>query len=154
MYPSNPPSWDCKSVRLSVSVRQVQVDGKTSWDIGVALATVDRKGTSDVDVSKGFCALMHRGGNIFMVGDRPPTCFNLHPPPQRVGVFVDYEVGEVCFYDIGNKTHIYSYTGKGFPNSKLHPYFSPCNVSLHDGENSAPLVISPVNQEQSLTTKF
>ncbi|XP_033985809.1 E3 ubiquitin/ISG15 ligase TRIM25-like [Trematomus bernacchii] len=61
--------------------------------------------------------------------------------PQKVRVFVDYEEGLVSFYDVDTAALIYSFTGCSFT-EKLFPYFSPC---VNDGgQNSAPLIISPV----------
>ncbi|KAL3978843.1 hypothetical protein ACER0C_019905 [Sarotherodon galilaeus] len=83
---------------------EVQVKGKTEWDLGVATE------------SSG---------------------------PEKVGVFVDYEEGLVSFSDVDAGTLIYSFTGCSFT-EKLYPYFSP--GLHHDGRNSAPLIICPVNQ--------
>ncbi|KAI7813976.1 bloodthirsty-related gene family [Triplophysa rosa] len=71
-------------------------------------------------------------------GPRVSLC--LRVSPQKVGVFVDYEEGLVCFDDVDNRSHIYSFTGQTFT-EKLFPYFSPC--LNNEGKNSAPLIISP-----------
>ncbi|KAJ4944987.1 hypothetical protein JOQ06_013526 [Pogonophryne albipinna] len=60
---------------------------------------------------------------------------------RKVGVFVDYEEGLVSFYDVDAAALIYSFTGCSFT-EKLFPYFNPGRKD--DGENSAPLIISPV----------
>ncbi|RXN25488.1 E3 ubiquitin- ligase TRIM39-like protein [Labeo rohita] len=52
--------------------------------------------------------------------------------PKAVGVFVDYEEGLVSFYDVGSRSHIYSFIGQTFTD-KLYPYFSPG----HNEEESA-----------------
>ncbi|KAL0196721.1 hypothetical protein M9458_005261, partial [Cirrhinus mrigala] len=54
-----------------------------------------------------------------------------------VGVFVDYEKGLVCFYDVESKSHIYSYTNQSF-NEKLYPFVS---LGHEMNENSTPLII-------------
>ncbi|XP_071401066.1 E3 ubiquitin-protein ligase TRIM39-like [Centroberyx affinis] len=123
---------------------EVQVEDKAGWDIGVALETVDRKGNTDVSLSKGFCALMLRGEE-FIACKQPPVRINRSKKGQKVGVFVDHEEGEVRFYDVENKTHIYSFTGMRFPKKKLHPYVNPCGI--REGKNSAPMVITPVIQD-------
>ncbi|KAM4612343.1 E3 ubiquitin-protein ligase TRIM11-like [Polymixia lowei] len=120
---------------------EVQVKGKSSWDIGVALETVDRKGLPVVNLSHGYCVLMRRHKE-FIACNESAISMNLSKMPQTVGVFVDYEVGEVAFYDVGNKLHIYSYVGMQFP-KKLHPYFNTCTAE--NGSNSAPLIVNPVS---------
>ncbi|CAL8359215.1 unnamed protein product [Boreogadus saida] len=75
--------------------------------------------------------------------DKLPVGFPLRAELQQVGVFVDYDEGLVSFYDVEARVHIYSATGCTFT-EPLYPFFGPC---LHDeGRNSAPLIISPVNQ--------
>ncbi|CAL8389293.1 unnamed protein product [Boreogadus saida] len=62
---------------------------------------------------------------------------------QKVGVFVDYDEGLVSFHDVEARVHLYSATGNTF-REPLYPLLGP---GLHDGgRNSAPLIISPVNQ--------
>ncbi|CAL8240639.1 unnamed protein product [Gadus morhua 'NCC'] len=62
---------------------------------------------------------------------------------MEVGVFVDYDEGLVSFYDVEARVHIYSATGCTFT-EPLYPLLSPW---IHGGgRNSAPLIISPVNQ--------
>ncbi|XP_047429402.1 E3 ubiquitin-protein ligase TRIM68-like isoform X2 [Mugil cephalus] len=121
---------------------EVQVEGKVAWDIGVALETVDRKGQTDVCLRNGYAVLMLRDGKNFKACDRPPVEIVLSQTPRKVGVFVDYEEGEVCFYDVGNEAHIYSFTRCRFPNGKLLPYFNTCT---HHEENNGPMVITPVS---------
>ncbi|KAL7875468.1 hypothetical protein AOLI_G00104310 [Acnodon oligacanthus] len=65
--------------------------------------------------------------------------------PQKVGVFVDYEEGLVSFYDVEARSHIYSFTGQSFTET-LYPYFCPCDND--GGENSAPLIITPVKHDK------
>lgn len=119
------------------------MEGKPAWDIGVALETVNRKRQTDVSLSQGYAVLMLRNGKTLKACDRPPVEMNLSKMPKKVGVFVDHEVGEVCFYDVGNKAHIHSFTHCRFPKKKLHPYLNPC--TQREGNNSAPMVITPVS---------
>ncbi|CAL8262774.1 unnamed protein product [Boreogadus saida] len=62
---------------------------------------------------------------------------------QKVGVFVDYDEGLVSFYDVEARVHIYSATGCTFT-EPLYPILDPRHHA--GGRNSAPLIISPVNQ--------
>uniref|UniRef100_A0A4W5RRW5 Bloodthirsty-related gene family, member 26 n=1 Tax=Hucho hucho TaxID=62062 RepID=A0A4W5RRW5_9TELE len=58
--------------------------------------------------------------------------------PQKAGVFMDCEEGQVSFYDVGGWSHIYSFTGCNFT-EMLYPYLGP-NPNP-DGE-IFPLIIS------------
>ncbi|KAJ8261581.1 hypothetical protein GJAV_G00155950 [Gymnothorax javanicus] len=121
---------------------EVQVDGKTAWDLGVATVSINRKGMVTLAPGSGYWSVCFRGSELQACSD-PPTPLPLQDRPSRVGVFVDYEGGQVSFYDVEARTHIYSFTGCSFT-EKLLPYFSP-GIN-DDGTNAAPLVIiSPVN---------
>ncbi|XP_032420384.1 E3 ubiquitin-protein ligase TRIM21-like [Xiphophorus hellerii] len=122
---------------------QVQVTGKTDWDLGVVRESVDRKGETDLSTESGFWTIILRNGNRYCPGADSPVRLHLHPGPQKVGVFVDYEEGLVSFYDVDAAALIYSFTGCCFK-EKLYPFFSP--FLNQGGTNSAPLIICPVNQ--------
>ncbi|XP_061588752.1 E3 ubiquitin-protein ligase TRIM39-like [Cololabis saira] len=122
---------------------EVQVKGKTDWTVGVARESIDRKGDITLSPEDGYWTVCLINVNEYKANDDPPV--RLHPssPPEKLGVFVDYEEGLVSFHDVDAAALIYSFTGCSF-REKLHPYFSPL---LNDGgENSAPLIICPVNQ--------
>ncbi|CAI5666015.1 unnamed protein product [Oreochromis niloticus] len=126
---------------------EVQVKGKTDWDLGVARESINRKGRIELTPQDGFWTVWLRNGNEYraLAGPSVPLC--LQSGPEKVGVFVDYEEGLVSFYDVGAAALIYSFTGCSFTH-KLHPFFCPCKND--DGENSAPLIICPVNQTESI----
>uniref|UniRef100_A0AAZ1X3K0 Bloodthirsty-related gene family, member 2 n=1 Tax=Oreochromis aureus TaxID=47969 RepID=A0AAZ1X3K0_OREAU len=122
---------------------EVQVKAGTEWDLGVARESINRKGKITASPQNGFWTVRLRNGNEYSACASPLVPLCLHPGPEKVGVFVDYEKGLVSFYDVGAAALIYSFTGRSFTH-KLHPYFSP-NPNF-GGKNSAPLIICPVNQ--------
>ncbi|XP_073707332.1 E3 ubiquitin-protein ligase TRIM39-like [Garra rufa] len=124
---------------------EVQVKGKTDWDLGVARESINRKGMITASPSHGQWTVWLRNGNEYEACADPRVSLSLRVKPQRVGVFVDYEEGLVSFYDVESSSHIYSFTGQSFT-EKLYPFFSPC---LNDGgKNSSPLIITPVNDNK------
>ncbi|XP_073715761.1 E3 ubiquitin-protein ligase TRIM39-like [Misgurnus anguillicaudatus] len=146
--PDNPERFDyCVSVmgkKGFTSGRfyfEVQVKDKTDWALGVARESINRKGKITAFPQNGFWAVCLRNEKYWAWAD-PPVSLCLKVKPQKVGVFVDYEEGLVCFYDVESRSHIYSFTAQTFT-EKLFPYFCPY---LNDnGKNSAPLIISPVH---------
>ncbi|XP_068444793.1 E3 ubiquitin-protein ligase TRIM21-like [Clinocottus analis] len=120
---------------------EVQVKGKTDWDLGVTRESIIRKGNVTLRPQNGNWTIVLRNGNKYAALDDPPVVLSLKSGPQKVGVFVDYEEGLVSFYDVEAAALIYSFTGCSFK-EKLFPYFCPCNND--GGKNSAPLIISPV----------
>uniref|UniRef100_A0A668R977 Uncharacterized protein n=1 Tax=Oreochromis aureus TaxID=47969 RepID=A0A668R977_OREAU len=126
---------------------EVQVKGKTDWTLGVARESINRKGKIPLRPQDGFWTVWLRNRNKYSACASPPVPLCLQPGPEKVGVFVDYEEGLVSFYDVGAAALIYSFTGCSFTH-KLHPYFCPCHND--GGKNSAPLIICPVNQTESV----
>uniref|UniRef100_A0A8D0CWE3 Uncharacterized protein n=1 Tax=Sander lucioperca TaxID=283035 RepID=A0A8D0CWE3_SANLU len=119
---------------------EIQVKGKTEWDLGVVRESINRKGAITLSPQNGFWTIVLRNGNEYKACADPPVRLCLKSPPQKVGVFVDYEEGLVSFYDVDAAALIYSLTGCSFT-EKLFPYFCPClnrypphNV-CHDASN-------------------
>ncbi|XP_016131657.1 zinc-binding protein A33-like [Sinocyclocheilus grahami] len=103
---------------------EVQVKGKTEWDLGVARESVNRKGIITLSPRNGLWTLWLRNGSEYKACDCLSVSLCLKVKPQKVGVYVDYEQGLVSFYDVESRCHIYSFTGQSFT-EKLYPYFSP-----------------------------
>ncbi|XP_053537689.1 E3 ubiquitin-protein ligase TRIM39 [Ictalurus punctatus] len=122
---------------------EVQVRGKTQWDLGVARESINRKGAITASPEDGCWCVCLRNETEYKALDSPRVSLSLKPAPQKVGVFVDYEKGLISFYDVDVKSHIYSFTGQTFT-EKLYPLFCPCYND--GGKNSAPLIICPVSQ--------
>ncbi|XP_034064312.1 probable E3 ubiquitin-protein ligase TRIML1 [Gymnodraco acuticeps] len=150
--PDNPERFDycaCVLAKQSFSsgrfYYEVQVKGKTEWDLGVARESINRKGIITLSPQKGYWTIWLRNENKYQAFALPSVRLSLKSQPEKVGVFVDYEEGLVSFYDVDAAALIYSFTGCCFK-EKLYPYFDPC---LNDGgKNSAPLIISPVNHTE------
>ncbi|CAL8236038.1 unnamed protein product [Boreogadus saida] len=121
---------------------EVQVKDKTDWWLGVVRESIDRKGWTEWTPETGYWTLWYdKDGLVF--NDNPDVDLPLRAELQKVGVFVDYDEGLVSFYDVEARVHIYSATGCTFT-EPLYPFLGPW---LHEeGRNSAPLIISPVNQ--------
>uniref|UniRef100_A0A8C9RBP5 Butyrophilin subfamily 1 member A1-like n=1 Tax=Scleropages formosus TaxID=113540 RepID=A0A8C9RBP5_SCLFO len=122
---------------------EVQVGDKTEWDLGVARKSVHRKGDFELNPNDGLWALSLWSGNMYWAFTDPSVLLHLSVKPQKVGVYVDYEEGQVSFYNVEDKSLIYTFTGYKFT-EKLYPFFWP------GFRNSAPLIISPKNVLGSL----
>ncbi|XP_076578606.1 uncharacterized protein LOC143315056 [Chaetodon auriga] len=118
---------------------EVQVTGKTSWDLGVVKESIDRKGRIDPSPENGYWTICLRTGNKYKAS---AGNLSVKHQPQKVGVFVDYEKGSVSFYDADSADLIHCLPDCSFTD-KLYPFFSPgCH---RDATNSTRLIISPVS---------
>ncbi|KAL6491208.1 hypothetical protein MHYP_G00015530 [Metynnis hypsauchen] len=124
---------------------EVQVSGKTEWDLGVTIESSNRKGEITLSPQNGYWSVWLRNETKYEALDSPSVPLSLKQAPQKVGVFVDYEEGLVSFYDVESRSHIYSFTGQCFT-EKLYSYFSP--YLNNAGKNSAPLIITPVKHQK------
>ncbi|KAM4806324.1 erythroid membrane-associated protein [Urocitellus parryii] len=119
---------------------EVYVGDKTKWILGVCSESVSRKGKVTASPANGHWLLRQSGqsrGNEYQALTSPQTSFRLKEPPRCVGIFLDYEAGIISFYNVTDKSHIFTFTHSF--SGPLRPFFEPC---LHDGgKNIAPLII-------------
>ncbi|KAM3857564.1 uncharacterized protein ACN63O_018603 [Diretmus argenteus] len=100
---------------------EVQVGDKDDWYLGVAKSSVNRKGKISVSTAHGYWALAMKKGQEYRMSTSPPLLLSLDPKPTRVGVYVDYEEGQVAFYDAKARTHIYTFKDRF--TEKIIPFF-------------------------------
>ncbi|KAL4618272.1 hypothetical protein GN956_G20695 [Arapaima gigas] len=100
---------------------EVQVGEKDDWYLGVARASVNRKGRIAVSTANGYWALAMKKGQEYRVSSTPPVTLTLESRPRKVGVYVDYEEGQVSFYNLKARSHMYTFMDSF--NEKLHPFF-------------------------------
>ncbi|XP_053433210.1 erythroid membrane-associated protein isoform X2 [Nycticebus coucang] len=126
---------------------EVYVGGKTKWILGVCSESVSRKGKVTASPANGHWLVRQSGENKYEALTSPQIFFRLKETPQCVGVFLDYEAGVISFYNVTDKSHIFTFTDSFL--GPLRPFFEPC---LHDGgKNTAPLVIcSELQQSKEL----
>uniref|UniRef100_A0A8C6T9M4 Uncharacterized protein n=1 Tax=Neogobius melanostomus TaxID=47308 RepID=A0A8C6T9M4_9GOBI len=100
---------------------EVQVKGKTMWDLGVARESVNRKGEISASPKNGFWTIVLRNRDQYIACDDPRVPLSPLRPPQKVGVFVDYGAGLVSFYDVDSADLLYSFSNCSF-REKLFPF--------------------------------
>uniref|UniRef100_A0A8C9SIF1 E3 ubiquitin-protein ligase TRIM39-like n=1 Tax=Scleropages formosus TaxID=113540 RepID=A0A8C9SIF1_SCLFO len=150
-FPDNPERFDTAPCVLGKEgfssgrhYWEVEVVGKTAWDLGVARVSVKRKGVVRLSPEDGFWTVCLRRGNEYRACDEQAVLLHLHEKPRKLGVYVDCEEGQVSFYNVDARSHIYTFSGYNFT-EKLLPLFNP--DMNDDGNNRAPLVISLINHK-------
>ncbi|XP_016383479.1 E3 ubiquitin-protein ligase TRIM39-like [Sinocyclocheilus rhinocerous] len=118
---------------------EVVVGEKTDWDLGIASHSINRKGKIVAHPANGFWFLSLRDKHEYVFRTEPSMPIVVHPKPQHVGVYVDYEKGQLSFYNADTKSLIFTFTDS-FAET-LYPFFSPCTNK--SGKNEAPLIICP-----------
>ncbi|XP_039595490.1 E3 ubiquitin-protein ligase TRIM39-like isoform X2 [Polypterus senegalus] len=119
---------------------EVEVGGKTDWFLGVSRESANRKGDVYLNPYNGYWTVCLRNENEYTARIGRPLPLPLRVKPQRVGVFLDYDEGQVSFYNAQSRSHLYTFTDSF--TEPLYPFFSP---EINDGgKNAAPLVICPL----------
>ncbi|XP_054557124.1 E3 ubiquitin-protein ligase TRIM69 isoform X2 [Talpa occidentalis] len=116
---------------------EVEVAKKTKWTVGVVRESIVRKGSCPLTPEQGFWLLRLRNQTDLKALDLPSCSLTLTKNLNKVGIYLDYEGGQLSFYNATTMTHIYTFSSTF--TEKLYPYFCPC---LNDGgENKEPLHI-------------
>uniref|UniRef100_A0A674JQE2 B30.2/SPRY domain-containing protein n=1 Tax=Terrapene triunguis TaxID=2587831 RepID=A0A674JQE2_9SAUR len=121
---------------------EVGVGDKTDWDLGVCRESVRRKGRVTYTPEDGYWAVW-LGNGEYKALTSSWTSLPVSVGPSRMGIFLDYEAGEVLFYNVTDRSHLFTFTGTF--SRTLCPYYSPGLAA--GGENAALLIICPVPSE-------
>ncbi|XP_078073538.1 zinc-binding protein A33-like [Mustelus asterias] len=140
--PDNPERFElycyvlsCQSFTSGRHYWEVGLGNKTAWIVGVCRESVNRKGNIILSTENGFWVIA-----------RYPDCKSLKIPdvisqlkvkPRKLGISLDYEGGQVSFYDAEDMSHLYTFTDTF--TEKLYPIFNPCRNAY--GDNSQPLTL-------------
>ncbi|XP_074494591.1 nuclear factor 7, brain-like [Sebastes fasciatus] len=98
---------------------EVEVGDHPHWLVGLAKESADRKGEIVASPKYGIWCLTHRSGKY---GNGAGKTVRVKKSLQRIRVQLDYDKGEVSFYDPEDMTHIC--TLRDTFTEKLFPYFS------------------------------
>ncbi|XP_064175841.1 zinc-binding protein A33-like [Anguilla rostrata] len=124
---------------------EVKVGNKYKWDIGVVKESISRKGSITCSPERGFWVLTLRNGDKYYASG--VTDLTLKRKPQSIRVQLDYDRGEVSFFNSSDMSLIYTF--KDTFTERVFPYFSPC---LKQDKNEGPLQICPVKISVKVTS--
>ncbi|RVE67880.1 hypothetical protein OJAV_G00086200 [Oryzias javanicus] len=116
---------------------EVEVGDHPYWFIGVVKESVNRKGECSASPKDGFWCLEQDDGKYTNGDDQTLT---VTKSLQKIRVQLDYDRGEVSFYNPEDMTHIY--THKDTFTEKLLPYF---NVGKSGDAKTSKLQICPTD---------
>ncbi|XP_029463012.1 butyrophilin subfamily 1 member A1-like [Rhinatrema bivittatum] len=128
--PNNEKRFDVYSVALGcegfIGGKQyweveVEMGEQKNWGLGVARESVPRKGYINSSPANGIWCLDLYFGEYRALTDPERTPLSLSEKPTKIGIYLDYEGGQLSFYNVNNMTHIYSYAHSF--TEKMFPYF-------------------------------
>ncbi|XP_061079974.1 zinc-binding protein A33-like [Conger conger] len=125
---------------------EVEVGNKHAWTTGVVKESINRKESLTCSPESGFWVLSLMNGDDYRAGG--VTALTLKRKPQSIRVELDYDRGEVSFFDSSDMSLIYTFTDTF--TERVFPYFGP--DSNKDGKNEGPLQICPVKVSITVTS--
>ncbi|XP_067390940.1 E3 ubiquitin-protein ligase TRIM39-like isoform X2 [Emydura macquarii macquarii] len=144
--PHNPERFDTRPCVLGTEgfpggrrYWEVEVGDKTHWVLGVCRESASRKRWVTFTPEDRYWVMRLWDGK-YKARTSPPTPLPVSVRPSRVGIFLDYEAGEVSFYYVTDRSQLFTFTDTF--SGTLRPYFYP-GVNAGD-ENAAPLIICSV----------
>ncbi|XP_056156652.1 E3 ubiquitin-protein ligase TRIM39 isoform X2 [Lampris incognitus] len=101
---------------------EVNIANNGYWRVGLTTANAKRHGRFPMTPQQGIWALWRSTHNFFAC-TKPEMLLPLGLVPQRMGIYLDYEEGQISFYNAESKSHIFTFTGTF--KEKLYPMFAP-----------------------------
>ncbi|XP_064787317.1 butyrophilin subfamily 1 member A1-like isoform X2 [Oncorhynchus masou masou] len=121
---------------------EVDLGKKSQWSVGIAQET-EKRDNIQMYPDTGFWSICYKDKKLKTV-EQASTFLPIELTPEKLGVFMDYEGGQITFFNVEKKCHIHSFYGMF--TEKLYPFFGP----LFDCEEE--LKISPVVKRDKPST--
>uniref|UniRef100_A0A8C4WR60 Zinc finger protein RFP-like n=1 Tax=Gopherus evgoodei TaxID=1825980 RepID=A0A8C4WR60_9SAUR len=128
--PHNPKRFDsslcvlgCEGFTSGRRYWDLEVGEGGGWAVGVAKESVKRKGPVKYSPEEGICAVALRRGEYWALTSPEEIPLSLSWVPQRIRVSLDYEEGQVAFFDADRKSLIFHYLMASFTEERVFPFF-------------------------------
>ncbi|XP_076994021.1 E3 ubiquitin-protein ligase TRIM17-like isoform X4 [Tamandua tetradactyla] len=100
----------------------MNLTGDALWALGVCRDNVNRKDRVPKSPENGFWVVQLSKGEKYLPTISTSTPFTLTEPPSHVGIFLDYEAGDISFYSVNDGSHLHTYSQATF-SRPVQPFF-------------------------------
>ncbi|XP_038238702.1 zinc finger protein RFP-like isoform X2 [Dermochelys coriacea] len=129
--PDNPERFDTDPCVLGyegftsgIHSWEVEVGDGLFWAVGVARESVKRKEGISYNPEGGIWAVEQCWWGQYQALTSPVTPLPLSWVPRRIRVSLDYERGQVTFFDADNETPIFTFPPASFNGERIRPWLS------------------------------
>ncbi|KQK73325.1 E3 ubiquitin-protein ligase TRIM50 [Amazona aestiva] len=131
---SNPKRFDssnciltCKGFSCGQHYWEVIVGTRNHWRVGIIKGTVSRKGKLNKSPENGVWLIGLKEGKVYEAFSMPRATLPLTTRPQRIGIYLHYEKGELSFYNADNPDELSPiYTFQAEFQGQLYPIVDLC----------------------------
>uniref|UniRef100_A0A8C0B0C0 B30.2/SPRY domain-containing protein n=1 Tax=Buteo japonicus TaxID=224669 RepID=A0A8C0B0C0_9AVES len=89
----------CKGFSCGQHYWEVIVGTRNHWRVGIIKGTVSRKGKLSKSPENGVWLIGLKEGKVYEAFSTPRATLPLTTRPQRIGIYLHYEKGELTFYN-------------------------------------------------------
>ncbi|XP_066551314.1 E3 ubiquitin-protein ligase TRIM50-like [Amia ocellicauda] len=106
---------------------EVGVEGKPKWRLGLVKGTTGRKGKLPKSPESGVWLIGLKEGRLYEAFATPRVPLPLCAQPAKIGVFLDYEKGEISFYNADSPHELgFLYKFQAELQGKVYPLLDVC----------------------------
>ncbi|KFP41962.1 E3 ubiquitin-protein ligase TRIM50 [Chlamydotis macqueenii] len=118
----------------------VIVGTRNHWRVGIIKGTVSRKGKLSKSPENGVWLIGLKEGKVYEAFSTPRAVLPLTTRPQRIGIYLHYEKGELTFYNADNPDELSPiYTFQAEFQGQLYPIVDLCWPER--GPYSPPIIL-------------
>ncbi|CAM5105038.1 unnamed protein product [Natator depressus] len=121
-FDTDPCVLGCEGFTSGRHYWEVEVDGMF-WTVGVASESVRRKGRIVFRPNMGVLGLQKYHHLCVALTNPSNTYVPLKKNNNEIGVYLDYELGRVSFYDLSNEELLFAFPPVSFNGERVFPYF-------------------------------
>ncbi|XP_009818382.2 zinc finger protein RFP [Gavia stellata] len=122
-FGTDPCVLGCEGITSGRCCWEVEVTPKGSWAVGVAKDSLKRREATSVSPEMELWSMGLCEGQFWALTSLERIPLYQIQVPRRVRVSLDYEKGQVAFFDADKRALIFTFPAASFKGESIHPWF-------------------------------
>ncbi|XP_069630182.1 E3 ubiquitin-protein ligase TRIM7 isoform X1 [Haliaeetus albicilla] len=122
-FGTDPCVLGCEGITSGRCCWEVEVTPKGSWAVGVARESLKRRTETAVSPEMELWSMGLCEGQFWALTSLERIPLYQIQVPRRVRVSLDYEKGQVAFFDADKRALIFTFAAASFKGESIHPWF-------------------------------